>query len=708
MNPAPVETATAEAMSSADAACPAQQQRDFPRPDLAAGRLDVRGARLSEATLAALFPEAVAAGPVVGLAAWRLARGRRRMRAHAAALGVPFLALDRGLLRAPPGYRRASAILGVTAVATVGPSSAADILSPDRVLASRGWETPALINRAAAARRDLVSRRVGGTWWRPRVLPGGERIALLDAGATGSPRFESAFSAMLAAALAQHPTDKVVVLAGAAFRGSRKLRRIAAGRGCQIVTGTVDPWAAVERAERVYTLGGEVGFLALLAGHDVACFDDAFYSGWGVTGDGPGVAQRPFRRGRDEIFAGACLVATRHVDPFRQTPASFEDIASILADWRKIDESNRRIAVCVGMSFWKRRRVADFLRSSVGTPVFRRTAGRALAAAGARPGDGVAVWASRVPEGLVAAAQRQHIPLIWVEDGFVRSVGLGSDFVPAASLVLDGRGMHYDPRVSSDLRQLLLETEFDERLIARARSLIARLVVHGITKYNQGAATVSLDLPRDRPRILVPGQVEDDLSVLRNSAEIRGNLDLLKRVRAANPDAFILYKPHPDVDAGHRTGAIPDAVANSVADAVVRGVSTAALLGEVDELHTLSSLAGFEALLRRRRVVVYGRPFYAGWGLTIDLAGTDRAATGRGRWLSLEELVAGALILYPRYLDPLTRLPCPPEVVIERLEDPRLWRPGPLVVARRVQGLAARYRSELAGHLRILARVAGK
>ena len=106
------------------------------------------------------------------------------------------------------------------------------------------------------------------------------RIALLDAGATGSPRFESAFSAMLAAALAQHPTDKVVVLAGAAFRGSRKLLRIAAGRGCQIVTGTVDPWAAVERAERVYTLGGEVGFLALLAGHDVACFDDAFYSGW--------------------------------------------------------------------------------------------------------------------------------------------------------------------------------------------------------------------------------------------------------------------------------------------------------------------------------------------------------------------------------------------------------------------------------------------
>ena len=99
------------------------------------------------------------------------------------------------------------------------------------------------------------------------------------------------------------------------------------------------------------------------------------------------------------------------------------------------------------MSFWKRRRVADFFRSSVGTPAFRRTTERALAAASARPGAAVAVWASRAPEGFVASAERRHIPIIRVEDGFVRSVGLGSDFVPAASLVVDSRGMHYDPGV---------------------------------------------------------------------------------------------------------------------------------------------------------------------------------------------------------------------------------------------------------------------
>jgi capsular polysaccharide export protein len=163
-------------------------------------------------------------------------------------------------------------------------------------------------------------------------------------------------------------------------------------------------------------------------------------------------------------------------------------------------------------------------------------------------------------------------------------------------------------------------------------------------------------------------------------------------VRAANPDAFIVYKPHPDVEAGHRKGRIPEEVARNFADSIIRQGATAAILTEIDELHTLTSLAGFEALLRHRRVVVYGRPFYAGWGLTTDLAAIDR-----GRRLTLAELVAGALILYPRYLDPVTRLPCGPEIVIERLDDPGLWKPGPLIVARRLQGVLARRWGEFAG-----------
>jgi capsular polysaccharide export protein len=187
----------------------------------------------------------------------------------------------------------------------------------------------------------------------------------------------------------------------------------------------------------------------------------------------------------------------------------------------------------------------------------------------------------------------------------------------------------------------------------------------------------------------VPGQVEDDLSIRFGAGEVRSNLALLGAVRAAHPEAFILYKPHPDVLAGHRIGAVPDSATRRFADRVVEDGSTATLLAVADELHTMTSLTGFEALLRGRRVVVYGRPFYAGWGLTDDIEHFDR-----GRRLTLAQLVAATLILYPRYLDPLTRLPCGPEVIIERLDDPELWRPGPLVLARRFQGVLVRRLAE--------------
>ena len=675
------------------------------RPAAAVGapRLAVARGPVREAALAGFFSDFTLergrlCDDMTIIAAWAETATLARQRTSAAARGLPFIALGQGLLRTPPRGRLPRPSLSLCAIEIAGPASAADRLSAERVLARRGWESPQLLRRAASAREALVRARIGGGWWdtgAEHALPRGDGYALVaiaDRPVAGSdPALARAASEqMVQAALDENRPDRVVVFAPArAQRGplGRTLED-AAARGATVITQPVDAWTVLDRAERVYTVGGETGFLALLAGRDVRCFGPAFYTGWGATDDDRAAPRRPFDRSIDEIFAGACLLATRYLDPFRNTQARFEDTLALLADWRRIDTANRRIAVCVGMSFWKRRRVAEFAASSAGAPVFRRTAQAAVAAArgtGAEPPRAIAVWASRIPAGLPDAAARDGIPLIRVEDGFVRSVGLGADFLPPASLVFDAGGMYYDPRSESDLETLLRESEFTPDLIARAERLAEQLVARGITKYNLGGNASAIALPPDRRSILVPGQVEDDLSILSGGGEIRGNLALLREARRENPDAFILYKPHPDVLAGYRKGAVPAAETRRVADAVVQNVSTAALLDRIDELHTMTSLAGFEALLRRRRVVVYGRPFYAGWGLT-----EDRCPIDRGRRLSLEELVAGVLILYPRYLDPLTRLPCGPEVIIERLERPELWRAGALVRARRLQGALAR------------------
>jgi capsular polysaccharide export protein len=676
---------------------PPIQPSEGPSGGLGLPRLQLGDTALPDEVIAALFPD---------FAVERALRGARAGTAQ----GVPFVRLGEGLLRAPPRGRGARPCLSATALPLSGPGSPADCLDTARILADRGWETPALLARAAAARAALLDARVGGAWWEAdgeSELPpqGYALVALTEPAIAGADvaADDSVLGAILDTALAENPAGRILILAPG-IGASRPLKTklaAAATRGAAIVSRALEPWALLDRAEKVYSACGELGFLALLAGRPVAAFGPSFYTGWGLTRDMPRVPQHQSSRTFDQVFAAHCLLATRYRDPFRNTPASFEETLELLALWRKVETANRRIAVCVGMSFWKRRRVADFLRSTAGVPVFRRTAAGAVAAAlrrsTAEPGA-IAVWASRIPEGLAAAATQHPVPMIRVEDGFIRSVGLGSDFMPAASLVFDRSGMYYDPRSPSDLETLLRQAEFAPALVERSGRLIAQLVARGVTKYNLASPAPRLDIPPGTRRIFVPGQVEDDLSVLFGGGEIRSNLDLLAQVRAANPDAFILYKPHPDVVAGHRRGAVPETAARRFADAVVENVSTAALLAGIDELHTLTSLAGFEALLRRRRVVVYGRPFYAGWGLTTDMAGIDR-----GRRLSLEELVAGVLILYPRYLDPATRLPCGPEVVIERLDHPELWRPGLLVQARRWQGELARR----LGEIRLSLRTAG-
>jgi capsular polysaccharide export protein len=85
-------------------------------------------------------------------------------------------------------------------------------------------------------------------------------------------------------------------------------------------------------------------------------------------------------------------------------------------------------------------------------------------------------------------------------------------------------------------------------------------------------------------------------------------------------------------------------------------------------------------------VTVHGVPFYAGWGLTIDRGPVPARRTARR---TLDELVAAALLLYPRYLDPLTGLPCPAEVLVGRLAaaPPALGLKARTVVAvRRAEG----------------------
>ncbi|WP_197090399.1 capsular polysaccharide export protein, LipB/KpsS family [Cupriavidus basilensis] len=536
--------------------------------------------------------------------------------------------------------------------------------------------------RAHALGEAVVAARIGGAFW------GSDPALALDA--LGSrpfallrPRNARQAGQMLALARAWRLAPCMVMPGTAHWKTT--LRGVVESSEGLLFHDPVDPWPLLDRCQRVAVDGNDtVGFLALLRGTPVTCVADGYLSGRGLTHDvGTVDADASIKPARTlaQLADAVLLRGARYVDPFSGQAAACEAVVELLVFWRELCHQNRDVACCTGMALWKRRDIARFFHSGARQVPFFAGARRPVAYAASR-GGAVAVWASRETDELAGYANTAGVPLYRVEDGFIRSRGLGSDLYPPMSIVVDRRGIYYDPASGSDLETLLANTVFPDALLRRARNLRAMLVTHGITKYGSDAGPAIAPLPAGRRCVLVPGQVTDDASLRLGGAGIDSNLELLRRARAAEPDAYIVFKPHPDVEAGHRPGALADDLILRHADAIVRGTPLPPLLDAVDAVHTLTSLAGFEALLRGREVVVHGQPFYAGWGLTRDLA----PMAWRRRQLALDELVAGVLLLYPRYLDPQTGLPCPPEVLVRRFTQRLRGSASPLTRVRRLQG----------------------
>ena len=405
--------------------------------------------------------------------------------------------------------------------------------------------------------------------------------------------------------------------------------------------------------------------------------------GLSITVTKPGRFGNPTTGPDHMAIARHIIVETSYRDPFDGRALSAFEAITLLAFWARQIESNRDIAVAIGFAWWKRREIATFLwAGGPRPPRFVRSDAAACRIARAR-GGAIAVWPSRVSTALLDRAAAQHTPIIRVEDGFIRSVGLGVNLHPPYSVTVDRRGIHYDPSRPSDLEHLLETAEFSPDLLARAAALRETIVTHRISKYGGGETGTFPSRTPGRRLVLVPGQVSDDLSVLNGGGDVNGNADLLRRTRALEPAAEIWFRPHPDVDSGLRRGALSDPEALRYADRIVRGGGLAELLGYVDGVHVLTSLAGFEALLRGRDVTTHGTPFYSGWGLTQDLA---QDTMRRRRRLAIDGLIAGTLILYPRYLDPMTGLPCQVETLVENFVRHAHPRIGLLAKIRSVQG----------------------
>ncbi|MBB3149751.1 capsular polysaccharide export protein [Phyllobacterium trifolii] len=457
----------------------------------------------------------------------------------------------------------------------------------------------------------------------------------------------SSFNEMLDAAKSNHPGSRIVIKIHPGVTAG-----INAGHfpkdlvDVTVVDQSINPWDLIENAEAVYAVTSGMGFEALISGKRVYTFGMPFYAGWGLTTDTVQCERRTSRPTLEEMFAAAYLLYPTYYDPLTDTLSDFETVAHLLSFWRDQNEKHKEPTFCLGMSKWKRKAVSAFLRSTYQEPRFLKSSAEALKLAKASNGR-VVVWASKSTEKLKAESIAAGVTLHRMEDGFIRSRGLGSDLVPPRSLVLDSSGIYYDSTRASDLETAIEAGNFSNVVLEQAEQLRLHIVNSGLTKYNVGENYLIAALPNDRKIILVPGQVEDDASIKKAAGQIRSNMQLLEMTRAENPDAFIIFKPHPDVDAGNRHGYINPNRALRFADYVETRLSSDAAINQVDEVWTMTSLLGFEALLRNKAVTCFGMPFYAGWGLTTD----KQQCARRKRRAQLTEVIAAAYICYPSFID---------------------------------------------------------
>lgn len=266
----------------------------------------------------------------------------------------------------------------------------------------------------------------------------------------------------------------------------------------------------------------------------------------------------------------------------------------------------------------------------------------------------VFVWSFKCPEQVVTVCRDHGIKLTRVEDGFLRSIDFGSRKTPPLSLCMDDLGIYFDPTQPSRLEEILSTFPFAEHpeILDEARRSRNTLLASKLSKYNTGYPIEVEEIygPKTRKRILVVGQVEGDMSIIKGCKIGMNNNDLVRIAADENPDAEIIYRPHPEVLAGLREQESDPADVSSIARIVTDNITLSDSFQTIDHVYTITSLSGFEALLRGIKVTCLGAPFYSGWGLTDDRQKVER----RTRRLTLDELFAGAYLLYPTYRNPNT------------------------------------------------------
>lgn len=255
-------------------------------------------------------------------------------------------------------------------------------------LASAGPSRPDPAELAAA----LAKAQVGGTFWGAQPLLPEGRVTLL---APDSPQ-------QLAEMTAGLPAGPAVVRAPAGWP---------VPAGMTVIPTDCDPWWLARHAHQVRAgAGQELALVAGLLQIPLHVFGNGRFAG--CEWDAPAVAAQ-------------VVGEWSYRDPFSGADWTAHDAIALLGEWRRLIDANRSIAAVFGVARWKRETLDALLWDGSG-PV--RHAARVPAGIG--PDSQVVAWKTRTAPTALAELAARGARVGEVEDGMIRSAGLGANCVP--------------------------------------------------------------------------------------------------------------------------------------------------------------------------------------------------------------------------------------------------------------------------------------
>lgn len=263
-----------------------------------------------------------------------------------------------------------------------------------------------------------------------------------------------------------------------------------------------------------------------------------------------------------------------------------------------------------------------------------------------------------------AILNRKNIVIF--EMGFISTIYSNiANYSQNISFMFDDLCPYYDGRFKSRLEELLEDKKvvIDKEKIGRARKLINHIIKNKLTKYNHQPIYKPNIGSADKKKVLVVDQAFGDMSIYKGLANKDTFKYMLEKAVNDNPNYDIIIKSHPDSTSNLNNSYYSKDDLKDNVYLMSEEINPISLLEIVDKVYVCSSQLGFEALMMGKEVHVFGLPFYAGFGLTVDYQKCGRRTNKR----SIEEIFYIAYIMYTYYVNPEKKERCEIEDALDYL-----------------------------------------